>query len=102
MARAGIRIGKEMFVAVVLLGFGLFALPPMVYWVGTRVVGEYGAQGGLDTLTRQIWTDLANGNVFAWMLVTGPYLIIQLLRLGRVLWRSKPDVNSVTVSDANQ
>lgn len=102
MARAGIRVGKELFVAAVLLGFGLFALPPMVYWFGTRVVGEYGAEGGLDTLTRHIWTDLADANVFAWLLVTGPFVIIQLLRLARRLWKSRSDVNGVTVSDTNQ
>ncbi len=102
MARAGLRVGKELLIAVVFLGFGLFALPPLVYWVGTQVVGDYGAEGGLDTLMRQIWADLGAGNVFAWLLVAGPFVIVQLLRLGRALWRSNRGVNSVTVPDTNQ
>ncbi len=102
MVRAGIRIGKELLIAVVLLGFGLFALPPLVFWVGSRIVGDYGAENGLDALTRQVWSDLAGGGVFAWLLVGGPFIVVQLLRLGRVVWRSRLDVKSVTVSDNNQ
>ena len=102
MARASIRVVKELTIAAVLLGFGLLALPPLVFWVGARVVGDYGAENGLDTLTRQVWTDLAGGNPFAWLLVTGPFAIIQLMRLSRIIWRSRPDVKGVTVSDTNQ
>ena len=102
MARKKFRLGKELLIAIALIGFGLLPLPVLVYWVGTRVVGEYAAEGGLRALIEDIWTDLASGNILAWLLVVSPYLIIQLLRLARVLWRRRPDVSGVTVSDINQ
>ena len=102
MARKKSPLRKELLIAVALLGFGVLPLPILVYWVGTRVVGEYAAEGGLWALVGNIWTGLGNGSALAWLLVVSPYLIIQLLRLARVLWRRRPDVSGVTVSDANQ
>ncbi|HEY5623263.1 MAG TPA: hypothetical protein VIV14_05845 [Gammaproteobacteria bacterium] len=99
MARLGFRVGKEIFIGLILLGFGFFALPAIVYSVGIRIVGDYGAEGGVDTLMSHVRSDLAAGNIFAWLLVLSPYVIVQLLRLARYLWRAKPGVTEVTVSD---
>ncbi len=102
MTRAKSRLRKELLVAVALLSFGLTALPVVVYWVGMRVVGEYYPESGLSDFVWHIWSDLAAGSVLAWILIVSPYLIIQLLRLALILWRRRPDVSSVTVSDVNQ
>jgi hypothetical protein len=99
MAPRRFRPGKELLIAVALLGFGLFPLPALVYWVGARVVGEYPEEGGLWALIGHIWSDLASGNPLAWILVVSPYLIIQLLRVARAIWRRNADVSSVTVID---
>ena len=102
MTRAKSRLRKELLVAAALLSFGLTALPLLVYWVGMRVVGEYYLESGLSDFVWHIWSDLAAGSVLAWILIVSPYLIIQLLRLALILWRRRPDVSSVTVSDVNQ
>jgi hypothetical protein len=102
MTRAKSRLRKELLLAAALLSFGLTALPVLVYWVGSRVVGEYYPDSGLSDFVWHIWSDLAAGSVLAWILIVSPYLIIQLLRLALILWRRRPDVSSVTVSDVNQ
>ena len=102
MTRAKFRLRKELLVAGALLSFGLAVLPVLVYWVGIRVVGEYYPESGLSDLVWHIWSDLDTGSVAAWILIASPYLIVQLLRLGLVLWRWRPDVSNVTVSDINQ
>ena len=85
---------KELLIAIVMLGFGLVPLPTLVYWVGTHVVGEYEAEGGLSALIGHVWGDLANGAPLAWVLVVSPYLIIQLLRLARCLWHDRDAFHS--------
>ncbi len=102
MAQKKSWLTKELLLAAALLGCGLLPLPVLVYWVGIRVVGEYSAEGGLWDLIWHLWSDIATGSLLAWILVASPYLLIQLLRLGRALWRYKPDVSDVTVSDTNQ
>ncbi len=102
MARTKSWLRRELLLLAALLSCGLLPLPVVVYWFGSRVVGEYSAESGLWGLIGHIWSDLATGNVLAWILVLSPYLIIQLLRLGRVLWRHKRGVSDVTVLDINQ
>jgi hypothetical protein len=84
------KLRRELLVAVVLIGGGLLLLPAAVYWVGLEVVGPYEGEGGLWTLTRQVWSDLGAGSPLAWFLVLGPYGIVVLLRLSMRLWRGAP------------
>ena len=65
-------------------------------------MGEYSAESGVWGLIWDIWSDLAAGSVLAWILVVSPYLLIQLLRVARALWRRQPGVRDVTVLDINQ
>ena len=102
MARKKSWLRKELLLAAALLSCGLLLLPVAVYWVGGRVVGEYSAESGVWGLIWDIWSDLAAGSVLAWILVVSPYLLIQLLRVARALWRRKPGVRDVTVLDINQ
>ena len=84
MTRSPSSLRRELLLAAVLVGIGLFALPPAVFWVGQRVVGEYTPDGGIWDLTVDIWTGVLTLNPMAWILVFSPYCIIQILRLSRL------------------
>ena len=83
------RVKKELWLAALIVGAGLFVLPAAVYMVGLQVVGEYPAPGGIRALTLNVWADAVRGHPLALILVFGPYGIIQLLRLARRLCRRK-------------
>ena len=87
MPRSSSTLKKELLLALWLLGLGLFALPPAVYWVGQQVVGEYADGEGVWGLTRELWLGVISANPMALLLVLSPYFIIQTLRLSRRLRR---------------
>jgi hypothetical protein len=80
---------RELVIAAVLLGFGLLALPFAIYWVGSQMIGEYSPDASPFTLAEQIWTNLLQLEPFAWVLVVSPYLVLQLVRLVRRVWRTR-------------
>ena len=69
---------REIFLAVVLVAFGLIGLPPLILLVGQVLIGDY-AQG-LPGFYEALAGALAGGHVFAWLLVLSPYLTVQLIR----------------------
>jgi hypothetical protein len=79
---------REARLAVAAIGFGLLALPFAVYVVGQLLLGEY--SGGPMALAETIWLDLLSLRLPAWTLVLSPYIIIQLARSVRRVWRPKP------------
>jgi hypothetical protein len=80
---------KELVVAGLLVGFGVLLLPFAIYWVGQRVVGEYAPDAGVFDLAEQLWWELLQLELPAWTLVLAPYLIVQLVRLARAIWRRR-------------
>lgn len=88
-ARSSSTLKREFLLALWLVGFGLFALPPAVYWVGQQVVGEYTGENGVWGLTLDLWSGVVSANPTALLLVLSPYLIIQTLRLSRRLRRRR-------------
>lgn len=84
---AAMRWQREVVIAALLIGFGLLALPFAVYFVGQRVLGEYGEGSGALALAETIWLDLLSFRPAAWILVLSPYLTIQLARAVRRVWR---------------
>jgi hypothetical protein len=81
---------RELAIGAALLGIGLFVLPAAIYVVGSRIFGEYSPDGGgIMALSEQIWLDLAALRPFAWLLVLSPYVVIQLARGVRRLWRAR-------------
>ncbi|HEX7237691.1 MAG TPA: hypothetical protein VF405_12060 [Gammaproteobacteria bacterium] len=80
---------REVTIAAALLAFGLLVLPFAVYFVGQSVLGEYGEGGGALALAENIWRDLLSFRPAAWILVSSPYLTIQLARGVRRVWRRK-------------
>ena len=87
MPRARSTLKKEILLALWLVGFGFFALPPAIYWVGQQVVGEYEGEIGVWGLTLDLWSSVVNANPMALLLVLSPYFIIQTLRISRRLRR---------------
>lgn len=69
------------------LAFGLFVLPLAIYVVGQRLIGEYGEDLGMLDLAEAIWSDFLALRPTTWILVLSPYVIVQLLRLVRRVWR---------------
>jgi len=81
---------REVAIAAGLLAFGLVALPFAIYFVGQQLLGEYGdGGGGAVALAENIWLDLASLRLPAWILVSSPYLAIQLIRGLRRIWRRR-------------
>ena len=80
---------RELVIAAVLLfGIGFLVLPFAIYWVGTKLIGEYAPDASAFALAEQIWNDLLQLDPFTWLLVLSPYLVVLLLRLVRRVWRS--------------
>jgi hypothetical protein len=84
------RLKRELAIGSAGLAFGLFILPAAIYWVGTRIFGDYSADGGMAALAEQFWSDLLGLEPAAWVLLLSPYVIVQLGRVVRRLWRSEP------------
>ena len=78
---------KEVTIGSGLLAFGLFVLPLAIYVVGQRLIGEYGKELGMFDLAETIWSDLVALRPITWILVLSPYVIVQILRLVRRVWR---------------
>lgn len=79
---------REVGIAAGLLAFGLLVLPFAIYFVGQQAFGEFAGSGAL-ALAESIWLDLASLYPLTWLLVLSPYLLVQLARAVRRIWRRK-------------
>lgn len=61
----------------------MLVLPALVYLVGQVLLGEYRPGAGMGSFYADLYGHLVAAAPWAWLLVFGPYLAIQLLRL---LW----------------
>lgn len=64
-------------------GLGLAGMPALVYLVGEWLLGEYQPGATMGTFYADLFAELGALSPWAWLLVLGPWLAIQLLR---VLW----------------
>jgi hypothetical protein len=87
---------KELILAAALIAFGLLVLPYAIYLVGTLVIGPYDGEAGAVGLGLAIWGGLVRFEWPPWVLVSSPYLVVQLLRLALRAARSGPRVKAVT------
>jgi hypothetical protein len=74
---------REGLVLAGLGGFGLLILPALIYLVGQQLLGEYRPGATMATFYADLYSQLGAFSPWAWVLVLGPWLAIQLLRL---LW----------------
>lgn len=87
---------RELLLFAGLAGFGLLVLPALVYLVGVVLLGEYAPGATVGTFYADLYAELAAPALWAWLLVLGPWLGIQWLRLlwlpFRTLLRRRPAV----------
>jgi hypothetical protein len=83
------RAQFELIFASILLGFGLFVLPLVIYWVGAAVLGPYGDSRGLGTFYVDYFKDLAEPSGRAWLIAVGPLAIVAGVRATFIGARSK-------------
>ena len=74
---------REALVFAALGGFGLLILPALIYLVGQELLGDYRPGATVGTFYADLYSQLGAFSPWAWALVLGPWLAIQLLRL---LW----------------
>jgi len=80
------KVLKEVALFVGLLFLGFVIVPIVIYWIGPRVLGEFGGAGYADffgNLSEKIRT----GDLVAWFFVLSPWLVWQILRLTAFAWR---------------
>lgn len=76
-------IRREALLLAVIGGFGLLILPALVYLVGQQLLGEYRPGATMLTFYADLYGQLAALSIWPWLLVLGPWLAVQVLRL---LW----------------
>lgn len=74
---------RELLLFACLAGFGLLVLPALVYAVGVFLLGEYRPGATVGSFYADLYAELFAPALWAWLLVLGPWLGIQWLRL---LW----------------
>jgi hypothetical protein len=70
---------RELTILVVLLAFGLFIVPLLIWAVGRGVLGPY-ADGGPFTLLVDFFNGLRTGAFVYWAVALGPYVMVMVLR----------------------
>lgn len=73
-------VRREFLWVLIALPVGLLLLPPLIWLVGSRVFGPYGAGTARDLVDR-FFHGLAQGQQAVWIIALGPYLAILTLRL---------------------
>lgn len=79
---------RESALFLVLFFAGLVLLPIAIYWIGPRILGDYGGDGFADFFN-SLGGRIRDGEPAAWFLVLSPYLGVQVLRLTRFAARSR-------------
>ena len=77
------HLRREALLLLIMGGFGLLVLPALVYLVGEQLLGEYRPDAGMGVFYGDLYAELVALSPFAWLLVLGPWLALQFLRL---LW----------------
>jgi hypothetical protein len=95
---------RELLVFAVFGGFGLLILPGIVYLVGQRLLGEYRPDAAMGGFYADLYGHLGALSVWAWLLVLGPWIAVQTLRLlwlplERLMRRDSPDEHDEDAGD---
>ena len=78
---------REIALFLGLLFAGLVLLPVIIFWIGPRLLGDFGGYGFADFFG-SLAARIRGGDLAAWFLVLSPYLGVQTLRLTWRAWRS--------------
>lgn len=78
------RLRFELIFASAWLAVGLFLMPAIIYYVGSSLMGPYGANAaeslGMGRFYADFFGDLAEPSVRAWSIALGPLLLVSLVR----------------------
>jgi hypothetical protein len=92
--RVSPRVRRELIIFGTALAVGLFALPFLIWTLGSRVLGPYthgqNTHAGPFALLGDFLLGLAHGSMVFWGVALGPVLLILLLRILYALIRWTP------------
>ena len=77
---------KEAALLLGLLFLGFVIMPIAIFWVGQKVLGQFGGHGYAEFFGA-LSGRIRSGDLIAWFFVLSPYLGWQVLRLMRFAWR---------------
>jgi len=80
--------GKLIYLAS-LVFLGALALPVLVYYTGTKLVGPYEGTGGFPQFLGSVYLDAIRGHPGAWLLLLAPALLFAVWRGYRWLHRRR-------------
>lgn len=88
------RARRELVIFALELLFGLLAMPFLIWFGGSRVLGPYihgsNAHAGPFALAGDFLLGLVHGSTVFWFVALGPALLLSLVRLFVLLWRALP------------
>jgi hypothetical protein len=84
-----VAIRRELILLAVALGFGVLAVPPLLWLAGARALGPYPG-GGVGAIVANFFRGLATGSLGFWVVALGPYLLLTVLRALIAIARASP------------
>ncbi len=79
-------LAREFALATIGLAVGALVLPALIYFAGATLLGRY--EGASVSRTYEVvFSGARSGDIAAWVVVLGPYLLWQLAKLLRLGWR---------------
>lgn len=78
---------KEAALLFGLLFLGFVIMPIAIYWIGPRMLGEFGGYGYSDFFG-DLSARIRSGDLIAWFFVLSPYLVWQILRMTLLAFRA--------------
>jgi len=78
---------KETALLFGLLFLGFVIMPIAIYWIGPRVLGDFGGYGYSDFFGG-LSARIRGGDLVAWFFVLSPYLVWQILRMTLFAFRA--------------
>jgi hypothetical protein len=97
MTQTRLSLPRELLIACIAIVASIVVLPGLIYVVGSRIFGAYGAAGGVLTLYKATLANLAAPTLAAWTIVLCPALCIVLLRLVFGLTQDRTDAQASVV-----
>lgn len=71
---------RELLIFAVFFAFGLLVVPPLIWVVGTSILGPY-ENGDIFALMGDVFAGLAKGSPSMWIVALGPYALVMIARL---------------------
>ncbi len=81
---------RETLIALLWLAAGALLLPILIYLCGIAFLGSYEG-GGLGSTFGTVLRGLGAGSPASWVVVAGPYVLFQLLRVLLYVWNLGSD-----------